>query len=134
MPEFDRATAENSLPVLTRLRRPDCIKLMKAHGIEIPVFERNGRTIPPTKAQLMPILESHMGMETFSKKPKHPEFLLSPGERHQINPQYYVKNRGPNGGRWCIMEGKEPLVRDFTKEADAEKAMNDGIHLSTGSQ
>ena len=131
--KFGNAAAEESLPVLTRLRRDDAIRLMKAHNIEIPVFERKGRTVPPTKNQLMGILESHMQMGTFEKTPKYPEQLLPAGERRKIVPQFYVKNRGPNGGRFCIMEGDEILVKDFSKKAEAEKAMEDGVHLSTSS-
>ena len=130
--DFENQAAEESLPVLARLRRNDAIKLMRAHDIEIPVFERQGRVIPPTKNQLMGILESHMGMGTFNNKPKYPEQLLPAGERQKLTPQFYVKNRGPNGGRFCIMEGEEILMKDFAKKAEAVKAMEDGVHLSTG--
>lgn len=134
--QFENAIAEESLPVLTRLRRNEAISLMKAHDIAIPVFERDGRVIAPTKEQLMGILESHMGMGTFQKKPKYPEQLLPPGQRTKVAAEFHVKNRGPNGGRWCIMykEEKKPRVKDYTTEAEAVKAMEDGVHLSTGSQ
>ena len=135
MAEFQHAAAEDQLPPLARLRRDDGIKLLKAHDIEIPVFERNGRTIPPTKDQIMPILELHMSMGTFKKKPKHPEFLLSAPERAKFRRErgetYQIKNRGPRGGRWCIMEGGNILSKDHTTEKAAKEAMADGVHLST---
>lgn len=135
MAAFQYASAEDQLPPLARLRRDDGIKLLKAHGIEIPVFERNGKVIPPTKDQIMPILELHMSMGTFKEKPKHPEFLLPAAERAKLKKKrvetYRVKNRGPRGGRWCIMEGDNILSKDHTTEKSAKEAMADGIHLST---
>ncbi len=135
MAAFQYASAEDQLPPLARLRRDDGIKLLKAHGIEIPVFERNGKVIPPTKDQIMPILELHMSMGTFKEKPKHPEFLMTAAERAKLKKKrcetYQIKNRGPMGGRWCIMEGDKILSKDYTTEVAAKEAMTDGVHLST---
>lgn len=129
---MELAIAEESLPVLSRLRRDDCIKLMKAHDIQIPVFERKGRTIPPTKEQIKHIIQTHMDMGTFKKKPKFPEQLLSVGERVKLKQaDYYIKFRGPKGGRWCIMKGEDILAKGFTTEAAAQEGMDNGVHIPT---
>lgn len=138
MAQFEHAAAEDQLPPLVRLRRDDGIKLLKAHGIEIPTFKRNGKIIPPTKSQIMPILQLQMSMGTFKEKPKYPEFLLSAGERAKLKKEhdepYHIKNRGPRGGRWCIMEGDKILLKDYTTEIAVKEAMADGLHLSTSGQ
>lgn len=135
MAAFQYSSAEDQLAPLARLRRDDGIKLLKAHGIDIPVFERNGKIIPPTKDQIMPILELQMSMGTFKEKPKHPEFLLPAAERAKLKKErvetYHTKNRGPRGGRWCVMEGDKIILKDYTTEKAAKEAMADGIHLST---
>ncbi len=135
MAAFQYSAAEDQLPPLVRLRRDDGIKLLKAHGIDIPVFERDGKVIPPTKDQIMPILEMHMSMGTFKEKPKYPEFLLPAAERAKLrmglSETYYIKNRGPRGGRFCIMEGDKVILEDYTTEKAAKEAMADGVHLST---
>jgi len=135
MAAFQYSAAEDQLPPLARLRRDDGIKLLKAHGIEIPVFERNGKVIPPTKDQIMPILELQMSMGTFKKEPKFPEFLLPAAERAKLKRKhcetYQIKNRGPRGGRWCIMEGDNIILKDYTTEKAAKEAMTNGVHLST---